>query len=509
MAESLHVGFLRGDPLDVRPRAPQACFVSEADILAAPALQFEEGNEEGKLFLGIIGGTVQKERLTDGRIDRFVLGGHAIGIGDDRHIITVAGSRSGKGRAALLPNLLTYPGSALVIDPKGDLAKYTADYRSRALKQKVYVFDPFGAAGALSQQFTGSFNPLSILQVGSSTLVEDAGLIADALIVPSGNDPHWDESARMFVETAVLHVSTWPDYEGKRDLLSVASVINRALLRGMGQKFLIEEEMDSNPVEEGAVQNGSRAFYDRSERELESVLSTVRRHLHFLGYRKMKPVLRDTGVTSLDLTSLKRQPTTLYLVLPAMRMGTCSRWLRLFVNLTLAAMETEKAKPRYPVLMCLDEFAVLGTMKTIEDAAGQIAGLGCKLWPVLQDLGQLKALYKDRWETFMGNAGVLQFFGNSDLTTLEWISKRLGQTTVVNPGKSDVSYDARVLGGTTGESWSQATQDLMTAEEVSRFFGRDDPYLRQLIIRPTFPPMVLKRAFYDKHELFREKYAKG
>ena len=61
-------------------------------------------------------------------------------------------------------------------------------------------------------------------------------------------------------------------------------------------------------------------------------------------------------------------------------------------------------------------------MRQIEDAAGQIASYGVKLWPILQDLGQLKALYKERWETFMGNAGVLQFFGNNDLTTLEWIS---------------------------------------------------------------------------------------
>ena len=83
-----------------------------------------------------------------------------------------------------------------------------------------------------------------------------------------------------------------------------------------------------------------------------------------------------------------------------------------------------------PVLFILDEFASLGHMRQIEDAAGQIASYGVKLWPILQDLGQLKALYKERWETFMGNAGVLQFFGNNDLTTLEWISKRLGATTI-------------------------------------------------------------------------------
>ena len=123
---------------------------------------------------------------------------------------------------------------------------------------------------------------------------------------------------------------------------------------------------------------------------------------------------------------------TVYLCLPGRHMGTCGRWLRLFVNLALQAMEQTPGYPAAgcPVLFVLDEFASLGHMRQIEDAAGQIAGYGVKLWPILQDLGQLKALYKERWETFMGNAGILQFFGNNDLTTLEWISKRLGTTTI-------------------------------------------------------------------------------
>ena len=132
--------------------------------------------------------------------------------------------------------------------------------------------------------------------------------------------------------------------------------------------------------------------------------------------------------------------------------------------------------------------------------------VGCKLWPVLQDLAQLKALYADRWETFLGNAGVLQFFGNSELSTLDWISKRLGKTTITNASQSNVSYQAAATAGTTGQGWSTATCELMSIGEIARFFGRDDELLRQLIIRPTVPPLVLHRCFYDKHEFFRGKF---
>jgi len=67
--------------------------------------------------------------------------------------------------------------------------------------------------------------------------------------------------------------------------------------------------------------------------------------------------------------------------------------------------------------MILDEMATLGYMRELENAIGQVAGLGLRITSVLQDLGQLKAIYKDRYETFLGNSGVLQFFGNVILRT--------------------------------------------------------------------------------------------
>ncbi len=494
--KSLFDKFLRGTPAIAVGTSSSSTFASEKGIQSSPLFSFSENNEKGKLFLGVVGGSVVKKRLDDDRVERYILGGHPVGIADDRHIITVAGSRSGKGRGALIPNLVSYPGSVLVVDPKGDLAAQTARYRSETLGQKVYVLDPFDVANTDSK-FGAAYNPLQTLRLFSPTLVEDAGLIADALVIPGGNDPHWDESARIFIEGCILHVATAPKYEKERNLGTVRDLVMQA-------NDDLELEMLHNPAGQGAVIDSAADFFGREAKERSSVLSTARRHLRFLGYQQIRDVVEDGEI---ELGTLKHAdtPTTIYLSLPAMRMGTCSRWLRLFVNMTLAAMEAEREKPRYPVLMCLDEFPVLGPMKTIEDAAGQIAGLGVKLWPILQDLGQLKALYKDRWETFLGNAGILQFFGNSDLTTLEWISKRLGQATIANMSESSVDRSSQEDRGTQGVSWSYATQEMMTVEEISRFFGRDDALLRQLIIRPSFPPMVLQRAFYDKHELFKGK----
>jgi type IV secretion system protein VirD4 len=223
----------------------------------------------------------------------------------------------------------------------------------------------------------------------------------------------------------------------------------------------------------------------------------VRRHTKFLDYAAMRGVLSGHDF---DLEDLKRAPNgmTVYLCLPATRMGLCSRWLRLFINLLLEAMERERSKPAVPVLVCLDEFPVLGHMRQLEDAAGQIASFGVKLWVFLQDWGQGKALYKDRWETFAGNAGVLQFFGNNDLMTLDYLSRRLGKTVVAVTREGEAGPEQRAA-GLSGKSVSLELHDLLTPDEASRLFARSDPLKRQLVIWAGYHPMILQRVeYFDK-----------
>jgi len=131
--DSIFKDFPRGNPQGQAGMAPGENFQDEQKVLTSLALRFSQDNREGKIFLGLAGASVVLDPnmpyLPDGRTNRYALGGALIGVGDDRHIITIAGSRAGKGRSALVPNLLTYPGSILVLDPKGDLARITAERR--------------------------------------------------------------------------------------------------------------------------------------------------------------------------------------------------------------------------------------------------------------------------------------------------------------------------------------------------------------------------------------------
>ena len=119
---------------------------------------------------------------------------------DDRHIVTVAGSRAGKGRSLILPNLAMWPGSVVVIDPKGELARKTARWREEGLHQRVAVLDPYGISGCEG----AAYNPLDDLDPDSKTFLDDVGLIADALIMDDPKDRHWTDGAKNLIRTLIL-----------------------------------------------------------------------------------------------------------------------------------------------------------------------------------------------------------------------------------------------------------------------------------------------------------------
>ncbi len=501
----------RGRQHDQVGMPPHAYFEPSRNLTATESLRFDaERNEASKLFLGVSGGQViTGERLLDGRLSRHVVGGTPIGIGDDRHHLVLAGSRAGKGRSCLLPVLLSAPSdtSLVAIDPKGDLAKITAPYRA-SLGQEVVSLDPFGVSGAGTEQFRGAFNPLDMLDPADSrTFVPNAKLIADSLIV-SGDfkDRHWDETAKQILAALIVHICTFLRYLGARDLVTIWYLVSELMTPDPDnpKRPWLETEMLANDAAGNMVKNAARQFYDRADGERSSVLSNLRKHLDFLGIECMRDVLCGP---SIDLRDLKRKSLALYITLPAMRMADLSGWLRMIIQLSIAAHEEESHQLGGSTVMLLDEFNVLGKLSCLETAAAQIAGLGLKLYTVLQDLSQLQSKYPKSWETFIGNTGCMQVFGLADQTSLEYVSKKLGETATITRSTNIPGFDQATQQGLSGESWSLGTHRLLTPDEIARFFARDDKQLRQLILRPGYRPAILQRAFYDKHELFRGRFA--
>jgi type IV secretion system protein VirD4 len=424
--------------------------------------------------------------------------GRAVGVRDDRHATLIAGSRNGKGVSVIVPNLLTYAGSVLAIDPKGELTRITTRAR-RAKGQHVFGLDPFGANGVYP---SACFNPLLEIDMSSPYAIDDIASVAEAMIISNERDPHWGDSGRSFVEGNIGLIMSWP--EDQRHLpnlrrlvmLTHPAVIAKAAEAKCGREEALFKLMMECTALDGLVAGIGHAFASMADKERASVMSTVRTQTKYLDSPALAKIMKTSDFR---LRDLKTKKLTVFLSLPATRMATHARWLRVIIALALVAFEREQSKPDLPALWILDEFASLGHMRSLEMAAGLMAGFGVKLLTVLQDLGQIKKAYKDSWETFIANSGVVAVWGVNDQTTLEYVSQKLGQTGVRIQQPSGATSGSRLAGASPFRD-ELRVQRLLAAHEIDALMARERR--RVIVMAAGRRPIILQRMIYHEDAPF-------
>ena len=432
----------------------------------------------------VIGGNASDSILIGRELLDNGLAGDKIMYSGDLHPVTFGQSGVGKGMGLLVPNLLSIVGkSIVVIDPKGQLAAMTAKFRHEA-GDDVKIIDPFGVLAEVvnndPQNRWGylkrhglvdsvGFNPLAALDPDSDSFYDDAAVISEALIKIPAHDPHWAESAQGLVTGLVM----WErmdrgkdaDLGNVRRLLTEADGYDEAgnLVRGLrvtAAKMVARGERDDG-FEIASL--AGRFASEHTSDEMESVRSTATTQTSWLLSRLMREDLKKDGF---DFRNLKagKKATTVYVILPAKYLETHSVWLRLVVSEALRASLTAGGRR---VLLMLDEFAALGHLSIIQKMFGVTRDYRVQIWPVFQDLPQLKGLYPERWETLLGMAGVVQSFRTGDLTTADWLSKRAGNTTAhatgYNSGRGRSDGRSSTNSGTSRQPTARPTifaQDL-------------------------------------------------
>jgi type IV secretion system protein VirD4 len=382
----------------------------------------------------------------------------------DRHLFTVGPNGSGKTRLLLLPNLIKLPNwSVIVVDPKGSLAAQSGPFRASQPNHRVRVIDPFGVLessfpeviDAFPQLKSEGFNPLSNLDPTSERFADDAANIARAIIkTDEQGEKYWARSAQALVKGLLMAIRV-EDGEAAH-LASVRDIVGSptATLARMVAK-MVEQHAEKYPAIAASL--GRFTNISPENREILSIISTAQTQTEWLD---SKPIQRSLGGQRHDFAEMKDTPTTVYLILPPEELETQSIWLRLVIACALRPLLRSVRPARVPVLFMLDEFAQLGHMEVIEKNLGLMREYGVKLWPVLQDLGQMKDLYAKRWESFIANAGVLHAFAPQDATTREYLSKLSGEKLYwkkvrnysggVNAGASDKASISR--------GWSESWQ---------------------------------------------------
>ncbi len=377
----------------------------------------------------------------------------------DSHLLTVAPTGSGKGRGAIIPNLLRYPGPMIVVDPKGENYHVTARYR-RSLGQQVHVLDPFGVV----TRHGGRLNPFDIFSLPNAQIDADSEMLAELLAggVLSLKDPFWDISASSLIAGLIAYITCHMPIE-ERQFKHFRTLLWSDFVYRIAK--LLDERADLHPFVRAELEGflGITADMTRG-----GILATAFTHAHVL---KSDAVLASLGASTIDLEAVIRgDPMTIYMIIPPTKLDSHRVLLRLWIGTLLLAIMQRTQRPDQRTVFLLDECAQLGSLGVLRQAVTLMRGYGLQIWMYFQDLSQLKRLYPDDWPTMVNNAAVLQTFGlNSNLVARD-MADLLGGISPSALRRMPTDHQVAVMPGT--ETLVSRRPDYLNDP---LFAGRFDP----------------------------------
>lgn len=414
--------------------------------------------------------------------------------------ILSAPTRSGKGVSSVVPTVLSYPGSVIVLDFKGENFNMTSGFRAKF--GKVYRWEPTGHGGH-------RFNPLMEIRGGEDAF-SDANLIADILTAPasgagSGNatSEHFTTAARDFLTALILHCLCSPDWKNKslsgcREFLAQTDPDDPDNTKYIYDLMVNDPSGHGDPMIHQSVLEGAGAQRKRPDDEGGSVLSTVNNALAVFADAKIRRNTQNSEfyIGEFEETSV---PVSLYLTVQYSDVQRISPLIRMFVTLfsrrfTSGETRADKRKFKVPLLFILDEFDKLGKMEELHMNMGIHNGFGIHYFLIFQSLNQLNNIYgKDH--SFLAHCRNSVFFapGAGEMDSAELISKICGKESF---SKASLSYSGQ-RGGVGFSSASLSSQDqernLINADEIIKL-----PLDSFILLCQGLPPYIGKKnVFYD------------
>ncbi|MBV8103393.1 MAG: conjugal transfer protein TraG [Hyphomicrobiales bacterium] len=404
------------------------------------------------------------------------------------HVLCFAPTRSGKGVGLVVPTLLTWPGSAIVHDIKGENWMLTAGWRSRF--GRALLFDPTNRASA-------AYNPLLEVRHGEWE-VRDVQNIADVLVDPEGaleRRNHWEKTSHSLLVGAILHVLY---AEPDKTLAGVANFlsdprrpIETTLRAMMSTPHLVEAGV--HPV----VASSARELLNKSENERSGVLSTA---MSFLGlYRDpvVATVTRQCDWRIRDLVE-GQSPATLYLVVPPSDISRTKPLVRLILNQIGRRLteDLEANRRRHRLLLMLDEFPALGRLDFFESALAFMAGYGLKSFLIAQSLNQIEKAYGQN-NSILDNCHVRVSFATNDERTAKRVSDALGTATEMRAMKNYAGHRLTPWLGHLMVSRQETARPLLTPGEVMQLPPGDE----LVLVSGCHPIRAKKARYYEDGEL--------
>ena len=398
------------------------------------------------------------------------------------HVLCFAPTRSGKGVGLVVPTLLTWPGSCIVHDIKGENWTLTSGFRER--HGRVLLFDPTNAKSA-------AYNPLLEVRRGEWE-VRDVQNVADVLVDPEGSlerRNHWEKTSHALLVGAILHVLY---AEPHKTLAGVAGFLSdpkrpiEVTLRAMMTTAHLGEA-GPHPV----IASAARELLNKSENERSGVLSTA---MSFLGLYRDPVVAKVTHHCDWRIRDLVEgdRPATLYLVVPPSDISRTKPLVRLILNqIGRRLTEDLHAKGRrHRLLLMLDEFPALGRLDFFESALAFMAGYGLKSFLIAQSLNQIEKAYGPN-NAILDNCHVRVSFATNDERTAKRVSDALGTATEMRAMKNYAGHRLSPWLGHLMVSRQETARPLLTPGEIMQLSPSDE-----LVLVSGVPPIRAKKARY-------------
>ena len=389
------------------------------------------------------------------------LGSRLLSDDSETHVLLVAPSRSGKGTGVIIPTLLSWPASAIILDPKdGENYDVTAPWRAHAAGNRVAYFTPCRTPHAC-------INVLDTIRLGQPSEVGDTQVIAHSLVAPekmareSATSLHFRELAALVLTASMLHVTyTVPGASLARVwyFLTQQHQTLQACL-----KTLRTTAHHAAGVHQAIATLTTALSNITGDRELSSVWSTAIRPLVLYN----DPLIArstDTSTFALEDLQYGAAPRSLYLVAPSPRALTRLHPLyRVVLDVAMARLMDHKVRTwRHRLLLCADELPAHGYIHAIDQGAADMAGYGMKGLFVAQDIAQVEEVYGEK-NNLWGNTEIKVFHRPTNDQTARRITDRLmGEGTVSHP----VEQHQGGLLGRRSTSYGHVGRALLTHDEL-------------------------------------------
>lgn len=432
--------------------------------------------------------------------------GVVLGLYDERylrhhgpeHVLAVAPTRSGKGVGLVVPTLMTWTGSTIVHDIKGENWDLTAGWRSKF--SHCLMFDP-------TSPLSARFNPLLEVRKGPME-VRDVQNIADILVDPEGareRRDHWEKTAHALLVGTILHVLY---AEEEKTLARVAGVladpsrtIGRVLL-AMGTTNHIGTP--GTPKAHPVVASIARELLNKSDNERSGVVSTA---MSLLALYRDPVIAANTSRSDFRIADLVTadRPVSLYLAVPPSDIARTRPLVRLILNqigrrLTENLRHVDGQPRRHHLLLMLDEFPALGRLDFFETALGFLAGYGVRAFLVAQSLHQIDKAYGAN-HAILDNCHVRVAFAPNDERTAKRLSDALGTATELRALQNLSGKRLSAWLSNMSISKQETPRPLLTPGEVLQLPDRD-----ALVLVSGVPPIRARKLKYfeDRNFLARQ-----